>query len=1142
MHTRAIIVLTVTVLLVVGWAGAALAGEICDKLPTTPGARVIIVNSADQLAEAVGDPEELAADDDAAFATAQPGDFICIAANLTITTSGTLTNTDLHPVTNTAINITIPNITIYGGIVNSTTGARATLTAGAGLTAAIFEVGATGAQMALFPSSAGVDYRLAPFNATGNPNNVAITDPTFDCAGISATAITVLPGANYTVIEDNLIGGLTGECSTAGVLVLADRDTSSPPDQARDDTDGDGVLEDTVGTRIRANVFDAQNGASGPAILLTENVVGVPDPNVGALEDQPPFEQCVGAGVGTNHTVIGSSVANAGFADLVAGPPVPDTPVVGDGPGFNDGNLITRTTGTGTWSIGIRSEGSHICIRGNLILTPSGASQPAIDRDGIRLEPGANGTAVWGNIIGSLDGTERAVGGDGIAVLGPFKLTSVTPDGDSLYDNIVGNVGSATQAALRGATRNGFLCQDERIFVQGSSQGAQRAVDNGDDGFDMSGTAPADSEGFGCTKRDAVFNNDAIGNGGNGFEGGSDFVDNDALENMGHGFLVPGPGPNRFCGNVANDNGDSTLDPFATGLSGFAVDSNNVFTDGGTFGSATCARGGNTANANLFAGFFLGISPPSLNATNNRLTRTAPPGLPFSTVHQANCNGVIGVFVDGHNNWIAHTDAFSNGSLTIPAVGGAGITLEVGAYGNRLTQNRAGSLNYNATPAATCPEAGTATGTVAAPVQAFGLGVQGGNGPGAPVGATANVAWLNIFGDPDYNIVVLSGDDDSATGPGTGGPSVRTPGPLEGNHFGIALGNRTAAVLRLEEQDGLAPGLGTPQDLDGDGIAGMACNRIVGNNDEYGFTTLPAPPRGGVIDTIAIAANLQLWADADGAGGTRLSNIWEGNGEFTGDSATTVPSDLANGSTAIGAAGILNFEGAWTLVTIGPTSDIFVDPGLNTVQVSSPRDGGATTVDQLFTNCVNEASGGGDGGGDGGGGGGGGGGAPKLGDVNLNGSFDQDDPNELLNALRNRASWLRDPSDPKFKVSDVARPCGKITRADYNRLRSSLLRVQRGRSALKSLCGSKGTIGFDPASAPRLLTVLSGQTGAAGVRVAIYDFAGRLLVEQRATGAQVALDLVQRELANGVYLAVVESLDADGRTLVREVRKVVVLR
>jgi hypothetical protein len=125
----------------------------------------------------------------------------------------------------------------------------------------------------------------------------------------------------------------------------------------------------------------------------------------------------------------------------------------------------------------------------------------------------------------------------------------------------------------------------------------------------------------------------------------------------------------------------------------------------------------------------------------------------------------------------------------------------------------------------------------------------------------------------------------------------------------------------------------------------------------------------------------------------------------------------------------------------------------------------------------------------------------------------------------------------------VARPCGKITRADYNRLRSSLLRVQKGRSALKSQCGSKGIIGqAPPASASRLLTVLSGQAGAAGVRVAIYDFAGRLLLEQKATGAQVALDLVQRELANGVYLAVVESLAADGRTLVREVRKVIVLR
>jgi hypothetical protein len=161
-----------------------------------------------------------------------------------------------------------------------------------------------------------------------------------------------------------------------------------------------------------------------------------------------------------------------------------------------------------------------------------------------------------------------------------------------------------------------------------------------------------------------------------------------------------------------------------------------------------------------------------------------------------------------------------------------------------------------------------------------------------------------------------------------------------------------------------------------------------------------------------------------------------------------------------------------------------------------------------------------------------------LGDVNGDSSFDQADLDELLRALRNRASWLTDPTDPKFKVSDVARPCGDHPR--YNRLLSSRQRVQE--AARPSVAVPVRGRSLDPASAPRLLTVLSGQAGAAGVRVAVYDFAGRLLLEQKATGAQVALDLVQRELANGVYLAVVESLAADGRTLVREVRKVIVLR
>jgi hypothetical protein len=1070
MNTRAIIVLTV--LLVFGWAGAALAGEICDKLPTAPGARLIVVNSPDQLAEAVGDPEELAVDDDPEFATAHPGDFVCIAANLLVGVSTTFSNPDLHQspsasIFNTAINITIPNITIYGGIIDSTTTppTRATLTAGAGLTAAIFEVGATGVQMALFPSSLGVDYRLAPFNATGNPTNVRITDPTFDCAGISATAITVLPGANKTVIELNTIGGLTGACSTAGVLVRADRDTNN--DQARDDTDGDGVLEDTVGTRIRANTFDAQAGASGPAIWLEENVVGVGDPNVGALEDQPPFEQCTGATAGSNHTVIGSSSTNAGFA---AAPPF--GPVVGNGLGADDGNLITSTAGTGTWSFGIRSEGSHICIRGNVILTRSGASNPAVTTDGIRLDPGANGTAVWGNIIGSLQVSAPAVpavGGDGIAVLGPFKLTSVTPDGDSLYDNIVGNAGSATQAALLGAADDGFVCQDERIFVQGSSQGAQRAVNNGDEGFDLAagGDGP---EGFGCTKRDAVFNNDAISNGDNGFEDPGNLVDNDAHGNGGHGFLVPGTAGSTLCGNVASQNGGD----------GFNVDDNNTFTNSGTFGSATCARGGNRALANGGDGFEIGGGNVFLPATVS-----GTPTIGGSPVHFAWCNGDNGVRMGtggGDSNRIRRVSAINNRNN--------GFDTPSGSDDNHLSNNVAGNLAGTgaATPAACTPPGHPASAPALTSVPGglnFGDQDNGwDNAGGTP--ASPNRAWRNTFGDPDF--------ENSST--------------LGANFAGNAVnGIRTAGgSVVLEESSGTV-GSTAAADLDGNGTSGEACN-VITNNVAVGFYVASGSGANHQID------------DFDGQGGTRLSNIYEQIG-----TAVDIEHDGTAGT-------ILKAEGLWTLMTVGPTPDIDVGPSTGIVQVSSTRVHTYTTVSQLLAACVA----------DGGSGGGGGGSAPKLGDVNLNDSFEQGDLDELLNALRNRASWLTDPTNPKFKASDVARPCGKITRADYNRLRSSWLRVQKGRSALKSQCGSKGTIGLDPASAPRLLTVLSGQAGAAGVRVAVYDFSGRLLLEQKATGAQVALDLVQRELANGVYLAVVESLAADGRTLVREVRKVIVLR
>jgi hypothetical protein len=141
--------------------------------------------------------------------------------------------------------------------------------------------------------------------------------------------------------------------------------------------------------------------------------------------------------------------------------------------------------------------------------------------------------------------------------LGPFKLTSVFPDGDSVYDNIIGNDDafySPDTVDVSGPSNDGVLCEDERIYVQGSSQGAQRVIGAGDDGFDMS-NVDGDGEGFGCTKRDAVFNNDAINNANSGFElPFGDVVDNDAYNNGGDGFL--GATVGFLCGNVAMSNGD----------------------------------------------------------------------------------------------------------------------------------------------------------------------------------------------------------------------------------------------------------------------------------------------------------------------------------------------------------------------------------------------------------------------------------------------------------------------------------------------------------------------------------------------------------------------------------------------------------
>jgi hypothetical protein len=517
------------------------------------------------------------------------------------------------------------------------------------------------------------------------------------------------------------------------------------------------------------------------------------------------------------------------------------------------------------------------------------------------------------------------------------------------------------------------------------------------------------------------------------------------------------------------------------GGDGFNVDDNNTFTNSGTFGSATCARGGNRALANGGDGFEIGGGNVFLPAT--------VPGTPTiggSPVHFAWCNGDNGVRMGtggGDSNRIRRVSAINNRNN--------GFFTPSGSDDNHLSNNVAGNLAGTgaATPAACTPPGhpASAPALTSVPRRTFNFGDQDNgwdNNGGTP--ASPNRAWRNTFGDPDF--------ENSST--------------LGANFAGNAVnGIRTAGgSVVLEESSGTV-GSTAAADLDGNGTSGEACN-VITNNVAVGFYVASGSGANHQID------------DFDGQGGTRLSNIYEQIG-----TAVDIEHDGTAGT-------ILKAEGLWTLMTVGPTPDIDVGPSTGIVQVSSTRVHTYTTVSQLLAACVA----------DGGSGGGGGGSAPKLGDVNLNDSFEQGDLDELLNALRNRASWLTDPTNPKFKASDVARPCGKITRADYNRLRSSWLRVQKGRSALKSQCGSKGTIGLDPASAPRLLTVLSGQAGAAGVRVAVYDFSGRLLLEQKATGAQVALDLVQRELANGVYLAVVESLAADGRTLVREVRKVIVLR
>ncbi|MCS6903739.1 MAG: T9SS type A sorting domain-containing protein, partial [Candidatus Bipolaricaulota bacterium] len=95
---------------------------------------------------------------------------------------------------------------------------------------------------------------------------------------------------------------------------------------------------------------------------------------------------------------------------------------------------------------------------------------------------------------------------------------------------------------------------------------------------------------------------------------------------------------------------------------------------------------------------------------------------------------------------------------------------------------------------------------------------------------------------------------------------------------------------------------------------------------------------------------------------------------------------------------------------------------------------------------------------------------------------------------------------------------------------------------LASQCGTNPIIGQPTSALGLVLNVLSGHAGAASVQATVYSLTGRRLLEQKASGTQIALELAKPKLANGVYLVVITSLGPDGRVLAREVRKVVILR
>jgi hypothetical protein len=371
MNTRAIIVLTV--LLVFGWAGAALAEPQCPA--PMPGTSLFTVNDNTELTSA------------ASLSNAT----ICIRANLTLSSEVTFSG---------------DNIFIVGADLNPSTSGqqRPVIT---GVAGGIFAFTGNGVQLGLTGAAApngaqrwGLSLRAAAggsaraIRIAGTANNVVIND--IDIFGrFTTAAIDVEPTAAPSPTRTIRIGGPRGASVNVnqGNSIVLNFDTAA--------ANGPGI-------RVQGDPLTETNVTiSGNDIILCATAGGAVTPASTGVSvtctDAATSPNGIFLGVNANNGTVGD--ANNNFVTCTAA----DAPVRGcpAPPAFfaaNSGNKIT-----GAFTVGINIAGSSNVVRGNYI------DPPLI---GISLANTAKGNDVRGNLV-FADGT----GSRGIEVLGPFPVT-----------------------------------------------------------------------------------------------------------------------------------------------------------------------------------------------------------------------------------------------------------------------------------------------------------------------------------------------------------------------------------------------------------------------------------------------------------------------------------------------------------------------------------------------------------------------------------------------------------------------------------------------------------------------------------------------------------------------------------------------